>query len=69
MKEDANGVVRSGTVRYCNIEKNPQGEDKVSTMRVARSVQRLVLIMPVEEMSAPVVVKEYEHYVQCAVHM
>ena len=69
VKEDANGVVRSGTVRYCNIEKNPHGEDKVSTMRVARSVQRLVLIMPVEEMSAPVVVKEYEHYVQCAVHM
>ena len=34
-----------------------------------RSVQRLVLIMPVKEMSAPVVVKEYEHYVQCAVHV
>ena len=69
VKEDANGIVRSGTVRYCNIEKNPQGEDKVTMMRVVRSVQRRVLIMPVEEMSAPVVVKEYEHYVQCTVHV
>ena len=69
VKEDASGVVRSGTLRYCNIEKSPQGEDKVTMMRVVRSVQRLVLIMPVEEMSAPVVVKEYEHYVQCAVHV
>ena len=69
VKADANGVVRSGTLRYCNVEKNPHGEDKVTMMRVVRSVQRLVLIMPVEEMSAAVVVKEYEHYVQCAVHM
>ena len=69
VKEDSNGVVRSATVRYCNIEKNPRGDDKVLTMRVERSVQRLVLIMPVEEMSATVVVKEFEHYVQCTVHM
>ena len=69
VKENSNGVVRSATVRYCIVEKNPRGVDKVSTMRVERSVQRLVLIMPVEEMSAAVVVKEFSHYVQCTVHV
>ena len=61
------GVVRSTTVRYCNIQSNPNGEDRVSVVRVTRSVQRLVLIMPVEEMSSPVNVEEHEQCVKCVV--
>ena len=65
VSEDVNGVVRSATVRYVNVEINPRGDDVVSTVRVKRSVQRLVLVMPVEEMSTPVVVKD--EGVQCSV--
>ncbi len=65
VKRSKDDVVRSATVRYCNIQHNPKGHDEVTTMRVERSIQRLVLIMPVEEMEAPVVVKEYEHRVKC----
>ena len=67
VKMSSDGTVRSATVRYCNVQQNPRGEDKVTTVRVDRSVQRLVLIMPVEEMSAPVDVKEYEHCVKCVI--
>ena len=67
--EDANRIVRSATVRYVNVEINPRGDDVVSTIRVKRSVQRLVLIMPVEEMSSPVVVKDDGYSVQCSVKM
>ena len=63
------GVVRAATVRYCNVERNPRGDDIVTTVSVTRAVQRLVLIMPVEELSEPVVVKEYNKFVQCAVHL
>ena len=39
-------------------------------MKITRSVQRLVLIMPVEEiLSSPVVVKDYEHSVECRVQL
>ena len=67
--EDTNGIVRSATVRYVNVEIIPGGEDIVSTIRVKRPVQRLVLVMTVEEMCAPVVVKDEGHAVQCSVHM
>ena len=67
VKPSNDGAVRSATVRYCNVQRNPRGEDKVTTMRVVRSVQRLVLIMAVEEMSAQVDVEEYEHCVKCVV--
>ena len=67
VKYSSDNVVRSATVRYCNIQHNPKGDDEVTTMRVERSIQRLVLIMPVEEMQASVVVKDYEHCVKCAV--
>ena len=67
--ENRQGVVRSAVIRYCVVEKNPRGDDIVTTTRVKRSVQRLVLVMPVEEMTSPVVVKEHEHFVQCAVNL
>ena len=69
VKESSDGVVRSGTVKYCNIQHNPQGDDVVSIVRVPRSAQRLALIMPVEEMSAPVTVKEYVNCVKCVVEL
>ena len=67
LTESDDGVVRSTTVRYCNIQSNPNGEDRVTVVRVTRSVQRLVLIMPVEEMSQSVDVQEYEQCVKCVV--
>ena len=70
VKTSTDGVVRSATVRYCNIRSTPNGETKVTHMKVSRSVQRLVLIMPVEETSpSPVVVKDYEHSVECGVQL
>ena len=69
VKESDDGVVRSATVRYCNIQRNARGEDDVSIVHVTRSIQRLALIMPVEEMSLPVVVKDYAHCVKCVVQL
>ena len=71
--EDTNqsrdGFVRSATLRYCNIDKDHRGKDVVTTVRVKRSVQRLVLVMPVEEMTDSVVVKDYEEGVHCVVRL
>ena len=63
------GAVRAATIRYSNVEKNPRGDDVVSTVCVSRAVQRLVLVMPVEELTKSVMVKDHEHFVQCAVHL
>ena len=52
------GIVRSATIHYVLLQKNSQGEDKVQHIRVKRSVQRLVLILPVEEQSTPLMVEE-----------
>ena len=65
VKVSQDGVVRSATVRYCNIRKNNKNEDVVTYVYVKRSVQRLALILPVEESSDSIVVKDYEHSVQC----
>ena len=62
------GVVRSALVRYCIVENNPNGEVHVTTTCVKRSVQRLVLVMPVEEMTSTVVVKEHDYFVRCTVN-
>ena len=67
--ENRQGVVRSALVRYCVVESNPHGEDIVSTRCVRRSVQRLVLIMPLEEMTSTVVVKEHDNFVRCTVNL
>ena len=63
------GIVRSATLRYCNVDKDQRGMDVATTVHVKRSVQRLVLIMPIEEMSDPVEVKDYEEGVQCVVQL
>ena len=58
------GIVRSATLRYCNVDRDQQGKDVVTTVRVKRSIQRLVLIMPVEELSSPIVAEDNGSYMQ-----
>ena len=52
------GCVRSATVRYANI----RGE-RSTLVRVKRSVQRLVLLLPVEEQENPLEVKDSDSHV------
>ena len=49
------GCVRAVTVRYVLIQKN-----NIQHIRVKRTVQRLSLILPVEEQSSPLEVEEHE---------
>ena len=65
VKTSGDGCVRSATVRYSSIRTTPQGKEIVQAIRVKRSVQRLCLILPVEEQSSGVEVKEHEFFVQC----
>ena len=58
------GFVRSVTLRYANVQTN-NGDVKASTVLVKRSVQRLVMILPVEEQVTPVSVEDHEHFVVC----
>ena len=60
-------IVRSAVVRYVLVQKNTKGDFTTRTIRVTRSVQRLVLILPIEEQSASVSVIDDE--VQCAVQV
>ena len=63
VKVSDDGCVRSVLLRYAIVTK----DTKPRIIRVQRSVQRLALILPVEEQSSPVYVKELEHSVQCSV--
>ena len=56
----ADGCVRSATIKYTNIS----GDGRVSYVRVQRSVQRLVLILPVEEHQTSLQVVERNTCVQ-----
>ena len=51
----SDGCVRSATLRYSNIRK-----DGWVPVRVERSVQRLVLLLPVEEQETPLAVEDEE---------
>lgn len=62
----ADGIVRSAVIRYVLLQKNTEGVSKVRVIRVSRSVQRLVLLLPVEEQASPLVVTDDELVVQCA---
>ena len=61
VKVSDDGCVRSVLLRYAIIAKDA----KPRIVHVRRSVQRLVLILPVEEQSSPVEVNEKEHSVEC----
>ena len=63
--ESNDGFVRSVIVRYVLVQKSQTGDGKVTTIRVKRSVQRLVLILPVEEQVTPVEVEDFETHVEC----
>ena len=56
----ADGHVRSVTVRYVLLQKNNKGEDVVKNITVKRSVQRLALILPVEEQVTRLEVRDNE---------
>ena len=55
------GYVRSAIVKYSNVR-----SDYWTHVRVKRSVQRLVLIMPVEEQNEPLQVKDFDSHVAVA---
>ena len=59
------GNVRSAVARYSLVQKAPSGADRVTKIQVTRSVQRLVMILPVEEQQHPVLVKDNEVTVEC----
>ena len=63
VKVSDDGCVRSVLLRYAIIAKDA----KPRIVHVRRSVQRLVLILPVEEQSSPVEVNEKEHSVECRI--
>ena len=65
VKMSGDGCVRSATIRYASIQKYPHGGDKIQIIRVKRSVQRLALILPVEEQSSQLQLKEHDLCVEC----
>ena len=65
VKTSADGQVRSATVRYSSVRTSPQGKETVQAISVKRSVQRLCLILPVEEQSTDMEVRDHENYVKC----
>ena len=62
----ADGAVRSATVRYVNVN-----GDRVTTVRVERCVQRLILILPVEEQDGSMEVKDLNTHIEvgCVAHL
>ena len=64
VKLSNDGFVRSATVRY-NLLHSGAGVERIQTIRVKRSVQRLSVILPVEEQSTGVDVNESDFRVQC----
>ena len=59
------GYVRSVTLRYVLVQSTLKGDFKVTTIRVQRSIQRLVLLLPVEEQVTPVEVEDCVSHVRC----
>ena len=62
VKVSRDGFVRSARLRYNNITRVMNNRHAVP-VRVFRSVQRLILILPVEEQSSSLMVEEDEHQV------
>jgi hypothetical protein len=59
-------IVRSVVVRYVLLQKNANGVLNTRIIRVSRSIQRLVLILPVEEQHTQLTVMDDEVAVHCA---
>ena len=64
----ADGFVRSVTLRYANVQ-NVNGTFKSTIVHVRRSVQRLVLLLPVEDQECSIQVDEHENFVLCKAHV
>ena len=58
----ADGRIRTATVSYVLVQKNSRGELTTQRIRVKRSVQRLSLIMPVEEQDTQLEVEDHESW-------
>ena len=60
VKKSTDGVIRTATVRYSIVERGGTLGDcgVVTSVRVKRSVQRLSMIMPVEEQESTLSVEE-----------
>ena len=66
-KVSHDGLVRSAVIRYNNIVQTSNNNLRATPVCVTRSVQRLVLVLPVEEQSSRLMVKEDDHQsVVCA---
>ena len=60
------GVVRSAVVRYVLLQKKNGDDYSTRIVRVTRSIQRLILILPIEEQVTPLTVTDDEVVVTCA---
>ena len=58
VKVSLDGHVRSATIRYVLLQQNSDTNDRIRVIHVTRSVQRLVLILPMEEQAYPLEVKD-----------
>ena len=65
VKVSTDGCVRSAVVRYY-IQRG--GSEKWTPEKVTRSVQRLILILPVEEQDTPVMVKDLDTHAQVCMY-
>ena len=65
VKVSQDGNVQSAVVCYTFIRRSPQGKETQQSIQVHRSVQRLSVILPVEEQVSGVNITDHEFYVQC----
>ena len=66
VKVSRDNIVRSAVLRYNNVQ-NSNNELRARPVRVTRSVQRLVLILPVEEQSSPLDIMDDEHQARVSI--
>ena len=68
VKVSCDGRVRSAVVRYNNIQ-TTDNRQRVTPIRVTRSVQRLVLILPVEEQSTPLMINDDDRHLEVSTYI
>ena len=68
VKVSRDGRVRSAVVRYNNIQ-TINNKQRVTPVHVTRSVQRLVLVLPVEEQSSPLMINDDDRQLSVSEHI
>ena len=68
VKVSRDGRVRSAVVRYNNIQ-TINNKQRVTPVHVTRSVQRLVLVLPVEEQSSPLMINDDDRQLSVSAHI